>query len=96
MCSQNFCLLFSLFRFADVILAAFFKIINHPSQITAGYTPVLDCHTSHIACRFEKLISKIDRRTGAVLEENPAGLKAGDSASVLLGNYSPTTMLYTL
>jgi elongation factor 1-alpha len=59
-------------------------IINHPGQITAGYTPVLDCHTSHIACRFEKLLNKIDRRTGQVLEENPASLKAGDSATVLM------------
>jgi len=59
-------------------------VINHPGQITAGYTPVLDCHTSHIACRFEKLLNKIDRRTGQIIEENPAALKAGDSATVLM------------
>jgi elongation factor 1-alpha len=27
-------------------------VLNHPGQIHAGYAPVLDCHTSHIACKF--------------------------------------------
>jgi elongation factor 1-alpha len=27
-------------------------ILNHPGQIAAGYCPVLDCHTAHIACKF--------------------------------------------
>jgi elongation factor 1-alpha len=26
-------------------------ILNHPGQIHAGYAPVLDCHTAHIACK---------------------------------------------
>jgi elongation factor 1-alpha len=39
-------------------------VLNHPGQIAAGYSPVLDCHTSHIACKFAELESKIDRRTG--------------------------------
>jgi len=39
-------------------------ILNHPGQIGAGYTPVLDCHTSHIACKFQEIMSKVDRRTG--------------------------------
>ena len=59
-------------------------VLNHPGQISAGYTPVLDCHTAHIACRFDKLMSKIDRRTGAALEEEPKAIKTGDSALVTL------------
>ena len=58
-------------------------VLNHPGQITNGYSPVLDCHTSHIACRFETITEKIDRRSGAVLEENPSFIKAGDAARVL-------------
>jgi len=27
-------------------------IINHPSVITKGYTPILDCHTSHVSVKF--------------------------------------------
>jgi len=59
-------------------------VLNHPGQIAVGYTPVLDCHTSHIACRFEELQSKIDRRTGQVLEAGPKFLKSGDAAIVRL------------
>ena len=40
-------------------------VLNHPGQIGAGYAPVLDCHTAHIACKFDTLTEKIDRRTGA-------------------------------
>lgn len=58
-------------------------VLNHPGQITNGYCPVLDCHTSHIACKFETITEKIDRRSGAVLEENPSFIKAGDAARVL-------------
>ena len=59
-------------------------ILNHPGQISNGYSPVLDCHTAHIACRFETITEKIDRRSGAVLEENPKFIKAGDAARIIL------------
>merc|ERR1712098_166194 len=52
-------------------------VLNHPGEIKAGYTPVLDCHTSHIACRFDKLLEKKDKRSGKVLEENPKSVKKG-------------------
>ena len=57
-------------------------VLNHPGQITVGYTPVLDCHTSHIACRFDAIEAKVDRRTGQVTEAAPTSLKSGDSAIV--------------
>lgn len=57
-------------------------IFNHPGQISAGYAPVLDCHTAHIACKFEELIEKIDRRTGKKVEDAPKFVKAGDAAIV--------------
>ena len=41
-------------------------IINH-NNIHNGYTPVIDCHTAHIACRFNQILSKVDRRTGQKL-----------------------------
>jgi len=57
-------------------------VLNHPGQICAGYTPVFDCHTAHIACKFSELLEKIDRRSGKTIEENPKSLKSGDSAIV--------------
>jgi elongation factor 1-alpha len=57
-------------------------ILNHPGQIGAGYAPVLDCHTAHIACKFSTLKEKIDRRSGKKLEDNPQHVKSGDSAIV--------------
>ncbi|KAL1262932.1 hypothetical protein QQF64_005671 [Cirrhinus molitorella] len=46
-------------------------ILNHPGQISAGYAPVLDCHTAHIACKFAELKEKINRHSGKKLEDNP-------------------------
>jgi len=59
-------------------------ILNHPGQIGAGYTPVLDCHTAHIACKFQEIMEKVDRRSGKSLEENPKFVKSGDAAMVKL------------
>merc|ERR1711959_450881 len=44
-------------------------IMNHPGQISQGYCPVLDCHTSHIACKFTTLQVKMDKRSGKKLED---------------------------
>jgi elongation factor 1-alpha len=59
-------------------------IINHPGQIHNGYTPVLDCHTAHIACKFAEIQTKIDRRSGKELEKLPKNLKSGDAAMINL------------
>lgn len=64
-------------------------VLNHPGQINAGYTPVIDCHTAHIACKFAELKVKMDKRTGKVLEENPKFMKAGDSGIVLMEPMKP-------
>merc|ERR1712177_148860 len=57
-------------------------VLNHPGQVSNGYSPVLDCHTAHIACKFDELQTKIDRRTGKELEAGPKFIKSGDSCIV--------------
>jgi len=59
-------------------------VLNHPGQIHAGYQPVLDCHTAHIACKFSEILSKMDRRTGKEVEKTPKNIKTGDAAMVLM------------
>merc|ERR1719264_996210 len=31
-------------------------VLNHPGQVSNGYSPVLDCHTAHIACKFAEIL----------------------------------------
>lgn len=57
-------------------------VLNHPGQVGNGYSPVLDCHTAHIACRFNEILEKIDRRTGKSVEQAPKAIKSGDAAMV--------------
>jgi len=64
-------------------------VLNHPGQICAGYSPVLDCHTAHIACKFSELKEKIDRRSGKKMEENPKFVKSGDAAIAVLTPSKP-------
>ena len=59
-------------------------VLNHPTVLTAGYTPVFHVHTAQVACRFDKIEKKLDTTTGAVKEENPDFIKTGDAAIVKL------------
>merc|ERR1719431_1241826 len=64
-------------------------VLNHPGQVSNGYSPVLDCHTAHIACKFAEIKEKDDRRTGKSTEDNPKFIKSGDAAIVLLNPSKP-------
>merc|ERR1712087_493887 len=64
-------------------------VLNHPGEIGNGYSPVLDCHTAHIACKFTELIEKIDRRSGKKIEDFPKKVKSGDAAIVKMTPSKP-------
>ncbi|MCD6591266.1 MAG: translation elongation factor EF-1 subunit alpha [Candidatus Aenigmarchaeota archaeon] len=57
-------------------------VLQHPTVITKGYTPVFHAHTAHVAGKIIELVKKLDPKTGAVLEENPQMLKPGDAAII--------------
>jgi len=57
-------------------------VINHPTVLAKGYTPVFHIHTAQVPCQFTELISQINPATGEVIKESPDFLKNGDSAKV--------------
>lgn len=57
-------------------------IINHPTVIAKGYTPVFHVHTAQVPCQFVELVSKLDPATGQVAQDHPDFLKNGDVAIV--------------
>ena len=57
-------------------------VINHPTVIAKGYTPVFHVHTAQVPCQFVEIKSKLDPATGQVAQENPDFLKNGDVAIV--------------
>jgi elongation factor 1-alpha len=57
-------------------------VLQHPTVIAPGYTPVFHCHTATAACTIEEIIAKIDPRTGQTMAEKPDFLKTGDAARI--------------
>lgn len=57
-------------------------VINHPTVLAKGYTPVFHVHTAQVPCQFVELIAQIDPRTGQSIKDNPDFLKNGDTAKV--------------
>ena len=64
-------------------------VLNHPTVLTVGYTPVFHIHTAQVACQFVKLLAKLDPATGQVMQENPDMLKNGDAARVVIKPTKP-------
>lgn len=67
-------------------------ILQHPTAISAGYSPVLHTHTAQIPVKFKKILKKLDPKTGATLEENPATIKQGDAAIVVFEPLKPLSL----
>jgi len=64
-------------------------IMNHPSVVTVGYTPVFHIHTAQVACQFIEIIKKINPATGQEVTENKDILRSGDAAIVRLKPMQP-------
>lgn len=57
-------------------------VLNHPSVISKGYTPVFHVNTAQVACTITEILKKLDPKTGETKEENPDFIKTGDAAII--------------
>ncbi len=64
-------------------------VLNHPSVITVGYTPVFHVHTAQVACQVISIEKKLNPATGEVLQEKPDFIKNGDAAIVKIKPIQP-------
>ena len=67
-------------------------ILNHPTSITVGYTPVLHAHTAQVPCKIKEIIKKMDPKTGAEVTEGKDVLKVGDAAIVKMEPLKPIVL----
>ncbi len=64
-------------------------ILNHPTVVTVGYTPVFHVHTAQVACQITEIQKKLDPATGSVLQEKPDFVKNGDAAIIKIKPMTP-------
>ncbi|MDP3026623.1 MAG: translation elongation factor EF-1 subunit alpha [Nanoarchaeota archaeon] len=57
-------------------------VINHPTVIAKGYTPVFHVHTAQVPCQFIEILNKIDPASGQAMPGKVDFLKNGDVAMV--------------
>ncbi|MFH1445427.1 MAG: translation elongation factor EF-1 subunit alpha [Nanoarchaeota archaeon] len=67
-------------------------VLQHPTVITKGYTPVFHAHTAHVACKIIEIVKKIDPKTGATIQDNPDMLKSGDAAIIKVQPMQPLSI----
>ncbi len=64
-------------------------VLNHPTVVTAGYTPVFHIHTAQVACQVEVIERKLNPTTGETLQEKPDFIKNGDAAIIKVKPMQP-------
>jgi elongation factor 1-alpha len=64
-------------------------VLDHPTVISKGYTPVFHTHTSQVPCKIVEIEKKLDPKTGAELEKNPDFIKKQDLAIVRIQPVKP-------
>ncbi len=64
-------------------------VLNHPTVMTAGYTPVFHIHTAQVACQITAIKKKLNPATGETVAENPDFVKNGDAAVIQITPIHP-------
>jgi len=64
-------------------------VLNHPTAISVGYTPVFHVHTAQFAGQISELVEKKDPKTGQTAQAKPDFIKTGDVAIVKIRPLKP-------
>ena len=64
-------------------------VLNHPTVVTVGYTPVFHIHTAQVACQITAIEKQLNPTSGEVVKENPDFIKNGDAAIVKIKPVQP-------
>jgi len=67
-------------------------VINHPTAIAPGYTPVFHIHTAQVAATIVEILEKKDPKTGQTIQKNPEFIKNGDIAVVRIKPTRPVVV----
>jgi len=67
-------------------------VINHPTAIAPGYTPVFHIHTAQVAATIAEILEKKDPKTGQTVQKNPEFIKNGDIAVVRIKPTKPVVV----
>ncbi|MBU4493126.1 MAG: translation elongation factor EF-1 subunit alpha [Nanoarchaeota archaeon] len=67
-------------------------VLNHPSVMTVGYTPVFHIHTAQVACQITAIEKKLNAATGETIAENPDFIKNGDAAIIKVKPVQPVVI----
>jgi len=67
-------------------------VLNHPTVIAPGYTPVFHIHTAQVTCTITEIIKKMDPKTGQVVQEKPEYIKTGDAAVIKVKPTKPVVI----
>jgi elongation factor 1-alpha len=67
-------------------------VLEHPTAIGKGYTPVFHIHTAQVACTVTEIVEKKDPKTGQTAEKNPDFIKTGDVAVLKIKPLRPTVI----
>ena len=67
-------------------------VLEHPTAISKGYTPVFHLHTAQVACTIIEILEKKDPKTGQTQQKNPDFIKTGDVAIVRIKPLKPVVV----
>ncbi|MFH0884414.1 MAG: translation elongation factor EF-1 subunit alpha [Candidatus Micrarchaeota archaeon] len=67
-------------------------VLNHPTAISVGYTPVFHIHTAQFAGQIIELVEKKDPKTGQTAQAKPDFIKTGDVAIVKIKPLKPVVI----